>query len=53
MKFLNKWRWPRSWCDLCGDGRYDKERLKGKDKRLARKRTLRKVKEVANRMEQE
>lgn len=46
MKFLNKWRWPRSWCDLYGDGRYDKERLKEKDKRLARKRTLRKVKEV-------
>ena len=46
MKFLNKWRWHGSWYDLCSDGRYGKERLKGKDKRLARKRTLRKAKEV-------
>lgn len=46
MKFLNKYRWPMSWIDLCGDGRFKKERLKGKDKKEARKRTLKKIKEL-------
>lgn len=49
-KFINKYRWSHSWYDLCGDGRFKKERLKGKDKRIARKRTLKKIKE---RMEEE
>lgn len=53
MKFLNKYRWPGSWYDLCKDGMFKKERLKGKDKRLARKLTLRKAKEISDRMEHE
>lgn len=40
---MNNWRWPWSFVDLRGDGRFPKERLKGKDKRLARKRTLKKL----------
>ena len=46
MKFLNKYRWPYSWYDLCKDGKFPKERLKGKDKKIARKRTLKKQKEI-------
>lgn len=46
MKFLNKYRWPCSWYNLCCDGKYKKERLKGKDKKYARKLTLRKYKEL-------
>lgn len=46
MKFLNKYRWPKSWYDLCGDGVYKKERLKGKDKKRARKKTIKKQKEL-------
>lgn len=46
MKFFNKWRWPCSWYDLCKDGMYKKERLKGKDKKIARKRILKKQKEM-------
>lgn len=51
LKFLNKWRWRGSWYDLCGDGRFPKERLKGKDKKMARKRTLRKMKEIDRKLE--
>lgn len=51
MKFLNKWRWSKSWYDLCGDGRFHKERLKGKDKKMARKRTLRKIEEIDRKLE--
>ena len=36
-------RWKWSWIDLRGDGRFPKERLKGKDKRYVRKWTLRKM----------
>lgn len=53
MKFLNKWRWPKSWYDLCGDGEFSKERLKGKDKKIARKRTLRKMEEIERKLNQE
>lgn len=53
LKFLNKWRWPKSWYDLCDDGRFPKERLKGKDKRIARKRTLRKMEEIDRKLEKE
>lgn len=44
MRFLNKYRWSMSWIDLCGDGKFEKERLKGKDKKEVRKRTLKKIK---------
>lgn len=46
MRFLNKWRWPRSWYDLCQDGIFKHERLKGKYKRHIRKKTLKKQKEI-------
>lgn len=46
MKFLNHWRWPCSWYELTKDGKFKTERLKGKDKKQARKRTLRKAKEI-------
>ena len=36
-------RWNSSWMDLRGDGRFPKERIKGKDKRYIRKWTLRKL----------
>ena len=40
---MTKLRWKWSFVDLRGDGRFPKERLKGKDKRYARKWTLRKL----------
>lgn len=40
---MNKLRWKWSFVDLKGDGRFKKERLKGKDKRFVRKWTLRKL----------
>lgn len=36
-------RWNNSWIDLRGDGRFQKDRIKGKDKRYIRKWTLRKL----------
>lgn len=52
-KFINKYRWSGSWFDLHYDGIYPKERLKGKDKKFARKRTLKKIKETQDRIERE
>ena len=46
MKFINKWRWPYSWYDLCQDGKFKRERLKKKYKRYIRKRTLKKKQEI-------
>lgn len=40
---MTKLRWKWSFVDLRGDGRFPKERLKGKDKRYVRKWTLRKL----------
>lgn len=40
---MNNWRWPWSFVDLRGDGRFPKDRIKGKDKRHIRKRTLKKL----------
>lgn len=40
---MNNWRWPWSFVDLRGDGRFPKDRIKGKDKRRIRKRTLKKL----------
>lgn len=39
---MNKLRYKNSWYDFQGDGRFPKERIKGKDKRLLRKWTDRK-----------
>lgn len=36
-------RWNHSYVDLRGDGRFPKDRIKGKDKRYIRKWTLRKL----------
>lgn len=43
---MQKLRWKWSFVDLRGDGRFKKERIKGKDKRYIRKWTLRKLKEL-------
>lgn len=40
---MNNWRWSWSFIDLRGDGRFPKDRIKGKDKRIIRKKTLRKL----------
>lgn len=40
---MTKLRWKWSFVDLRGDGRFPKERPKGKDKRYVRKGTLRKL----------
>ena len=53
MKIPNHYRWPKSWYDLYGDGRFPKERLKGKDKKEARKRAKRKNKEINNILEKQ
>lgn len=34
MKKSTNFRYPCSWYDLCDDGRFPKERIKGKDKKL-------------------
>ena len=39
---MNKLRYNTFWYDFQGDGRFLKERIKGKDKRLLRKWTARK-----------
>lgn len=39
---MNKLRYKSFWIDYQGDGRFPKERIKGKDKRLLRKWTNRK-----------
>lgn len=38
---MNKLRYKHFWIDFQGDGRFPKERIKGKDKRLIRKWTKR------------
>ena len=40
---MNHWRWKWSFIELRGDGRFQKDRIKGKDKRIIRKRTLKKL----------
>lgn len=38
---MNRLRYKLSWIDFCGDGRYPRERIKGKTKRWLRKWTAR------------
>lgn len=38
----NHWRYRNSFVEYRGDGRFKKDRIKGKDKRELRKKTLRK-----------
>ena len=38
---MNKLRYKYFWIDFQGDGRFSKERVKGKDKKLLRKWTAR------------
>ena len=40
---MTRLRWKWSFVDLRDDGRFPKERIKGKDKRYVRKWTLRKL----------
>ena len=40
---MNHWRWNWSFVELRGDGHFSKERIKGKDKRFIRKKTLKKL----------
>lgn len=37
MKRSTKIRYRNDWMDFCGDGRFPKERIKGKDKKLLSK----------------
>lgn len=34
MKRSSNFRYKNAWFDFCGDGRFPKERIKGKDKKL-------------------
>lgn len=47
MRFINKLRYPNSWIEFKGDGRFPKERIKGKDKRNLRKWTIRKIRKLS------
>lgn len=49
MKMSTNIRYKNSWIDFCGDGRFPKERIKGKDKRLLGKWSRKKIrKEIEN-----
>ena len=37
----NRWRYRNSWMDFKGDGRFKREKIKGRDKRFLRKKTIR------------
>jgi hypothetical protein len=43
MKRSTNIRYPCSWYDLCDDGRFPKERIKGKTKRLLGKWSRKKI----------
>lgn len=43
---MNNLRWEWFWIKFQGDGRFPKERIKGKDKRFLRKWTLRKLRKL-------
>lgn len=43
---MNKFRWKYFWVKFQGDGRFPKERIKGKDKRWLRKWTIRKLRKM-------
>lgn len=43
---MNNLRYKHSWIDFRGDGRFPKERIKGKDKRFLRKWTLKKLRKM-------
>lgn len=36
----NRWRYRNSWMDFKGDGMFKSERIKGRDKRKLRKKTI-------------
>lgn len=40
---MNKYRYKTFWIDFQGDGRFKRERIKGKDKRILRKYTIKKL----------
>lgn len=41
VHIMNKLRYKHFWIDFQGDGMFSKERIKGKDKRILRKWTIR------------
>ena len=43
---MNNLRWKKFWIKFLGDGRFSKERIKGKDKRQLRKWTIRKLRKM-------
>lgn len=43
---MNNLRWKKFWIKFQGDGRFSKERIKGKDKRHLRKWTIRKLRKI-------
>lgn len=43
---MNNLRWKKFWIKFQGDGRFSKERIKGKDKRQLRKWTIRKLRKM-------
>lgn len=43
---MNKLRWKNFWIKFQGDGRFSKEKIKGKDKRHLRKWTIRKLRKM-------
>ena len=43
---MNNLRWRWFWVKFQGDGRFSKERIKGKDKRYLRKWTIRKLRKM-------
>lgn len=43
---MNNLRWKKFWIKFQGDGRFSKERIKGKDKRQLRKWTIRKLRKI-------
>lgn len=50
---MNKLRWKYSWIDLRGDGRFKKDRIKGKNKRIIRKWTIRKKQSILDSYEED
>lgn len=49
---LGKWRYKWAWIDFQQDGMSKKERIKGKDKRILRKKSQRKLLKDENKIEE-
>lgn len=49
---LGRWRYKWSWIDFQQDGMSKKERIKGRDKRILRKKSQRKLLEDENKIDE-